>query len=251
MDYDQTAIAATYDAARGHGPGVMRQWLDLVAGHAPAGTRLVVDLGCGTGRFSQPLADRLAARVVAVDPSEKMLAVARAKPGDGRVAYRHASAERLRLPDAVADLVFMSMVLHHLPDVPAAARECRRVLRSGGRLVIRTGTRDVSYPQARFFPTMQPLLDAELPSRADVVRAFESAGLVLCAHRLVTQVLALDWPAFADKMALRADSFLARLPDAEFEAGMVGLRAHAAAAAPEPITEEVDFFVFEKEGRAH
>ena len=35
MDYDQTAIAATYDAARGYRPEVLRQWLDLVAAHAP------------------------------------------------------------------------------------------------------------------------------------------------------------------------------------------------------------------------
>jgi hypothetical protein len=45
---------------------------------------------------------------------------------------------------------------------------------------------------------------------------------------------------------LRADSFLARLPDEEFAAGMAKLRAHAAQSATEDVTEMIDFFVFER-----
>ena len=54
MNYDQTTIATTYDAARGHNRAVMRQWLDLVAAHVPFAPQLIVDVGCGTGRFSEP-----------------------------------------------------------------------------------------------------------------------------------------------------------------------------------------------------
>jgi trans-aconitate methyltransferase len=41
---------------------------------------LVVDLGCGTGRFSEMLAAELGARVIGLDPSEKMIDQARRKP---------------------------------------------------------------------------------------------------------------------------------------------------------------------------
>ena len=54
MNYDETTIATTYDTARGHTRGVMRQWLDLVAEHMPVAPQLIVDVGCGTGRFSEP-----------------------------------------------------------------------------------------------------------------------------------------------------------------------------------------------------
>ena len=48
-------------------------------------------------------------------------------------------------------------------------------------------------------------------------------------------------------MALRADSFVARLPDDVFEQGMTVLRAYAEHEDPgEPVTEEVDFFVFQR-----
>jgi ubiquinone/menaquinone biosynthesis C-methylase UbiE len=127
----------------------MRQWLDLVAAHVPFSPQLIVDVGCGTGRFSQPLADRFAAKVVAIDPSQRMLAVARTKPTNGRVEFKLAPAERLPLADRSAGLVFMSMVLHHLPDKGAVARECCRILRAGGRFCMRTCTRDIVYPQSR------------------------------------------------------------------------------------------------------
>lgn len=42
-------------------------------------------------------------------------------------------------------------------------------------------------------------------------------------HQLVTHTLATDWQQFTDKLGLRADSFLARLPDEEFAAEMVNL----------------------------
>ena len=93
---------------------------------------------------------------------------------------------------------------------------------------------------------MLPMVDADLPSSADVIALFEAAGLTSRAHETVTQTVAASWQEFADKLALRADFFLARLPDAEFEAGLAALRAYAKGREPEDITEEIDFFVFER-----
>ena len=246
MNYDETTIATAYDTARGHTSAVMWQWLDLVAEHMPFAPQLIVDVGCGTGRFSEPLANRFAAKVIGIDPSQRMLAVARTKPATGPVEFRLAPAEKLPLADRSADLVFMSMVLHHLLDKEAAARECHRILRVGGRFCMRTCTRDIDYPQSRFFPGILPMLKTDLPSAAEIIVLFEAAGLKSRTHQLVTHTLATDWRQFTDRLALRDDSFLARLPDEEFAAGMAKLRSHAAQSAPEHITEIIDFFVFER-----
>ena len=246
VDYDQTAIATTYDAARGYRPEVLRKWLDIVAAHVPFLPRLIVDLGCGTGRFTQALADRFQASAIGIDPSQRMLAVALAKLGNGdRVQFLQASSENLPLADRCCDMIFMSMVLHHVGDRPAMARECRRILRVGGRICVRNCTRDTIYPQARFFPGMLSMTD-ELPSSADVIALFEAAGFRSRAHEPVLHAVAASWQELADKLALRADSFLARLPDAEFEAGIAALRAHAKGRQPEEITEPIDFFAFER-----
>ena len=242
MDYDKSTIPTVYDQARGLAPDVLQRWLDLVARDAsPAQGSLIVDVGCGTGRFCEPLAERFAARVVGVDPSEQMLEVARKKASSGRVEFRRASADSLPLDAALADVVFLSMVFHHLPDAGAAVREFRRVLRPGGHVCVRTVTRDGDFPHRRFFPTAE----AGLPARLEVETVFAGAGFALVAHEAVTQMVAASWPEFVAKIALRAYSTLASLSDQEFEAGMAALRSHSPPGGPQrEVTEDIDWLVF-------
>jgi SAM-dependent methyltransferase len=246
MDYDESAIPTVYDEARGLAPERMRQWLDLVARDAgPGQGSLIVDLGCGTGRFSEPLAERFSARVVGVDPSEKMLDVARKKTKSNHVEFRHLAAKPLPMVDSAVDIVFMSMVFHHLENAVEAAGECRRILRCGGRLCVRNTTREADFPHRHFFSAIHPLIETELPTRREIECVFEPAGFSLLVHEIVTQVVAATWSEFIDKTALRADSFLARLNDEDFEAGMTALREHARRTAPDQaVTEELDWYVF-------
>jgi predicted N-acetyltransferase YhbS len=92
-------------------------------------------------------------------------------------------------------------------------------LRERGYVCVRNGTRETDFPHRHFFPGLVPLIDSQLPSREDIKRVFVAAGFGLVMHRLVTQVVAPDWPSFVEKSALRADSFLVRLADEDFEGG--------------------------------
>jgi hypothetical protein len=63
----------------------------------------------------------------------------------------------------------------------------------------------------------------------------------------VTQVTAPDWPSFLEKSAVRADSFLARLTDEDFEQGMAALRTVGDSInQTDPVTEEIDWLVFRR-----
>ena len=246
MDYDQSGIARTYDEARALTPARHRHWQRLLSAHVDrAAISLVVDLGCGTGRFSEMLAAELGARVIGLDPSEKMIDQARRKPATSLIVFGRASAHELPLTDGCVDLVFMSQVYHHLPDPAGVARECERVLRRGGYVCIRTGTRENDVVVPNFFPAVRPMLDADLPSSEEISSNFAAAGFTLRHYEIVTEVVAPDWPSFVRKSALRADSFLARLSDTEFEQGMAALCAHRANIDPDKaVTEEIDWFVF-------
>jgi ubiquinone/menaquinone biosynthesis C-methylase UbiE len=248
MDYDESEIAKTYDEARALTPARRRRWQRLLSEHVDrTAISLVVDLGCGTGRFSEMLAAELGARVIGFDPSEKMIHQARRKPATSPVVFGRASAHELPLPDGYVDLVFMSQIYHHLPDPATVARECRRVLRVGGYVCIRTGTRENDVVVPNFFPAVRGMLDADLPSSDDVMSNFVAAGFTPRHHEIVTEVVTPDWPSFVRKSALRADSFLARLSDTEFEQGMAALRDHLANINPgEAVTEEIDWFVLTK-----
>jgi trans-aconitate methyltransferase len=66
MDYDQTNMPESYDRGRTQPPGMLEMWMDRLAA-ALEGRKIasIIDLGCGTGRFTQGLADRFAAPVLA------------------------------------------------------------------------------------------------------------------------------------------------------------------------------------------
>jgi len=247
MNYDKTNIPAAYDAGRGYSPKVLTGWLDVVSRLVPKeAVSEILDIGCGTGRYSAALAAHFDARVVAVDPSEKMLAEARKKVSE-RVRYERASAESLPLPDASVDMVFMSMVFHHFDDPDQAVRECRRVLRRSGAVCLRAATIDRigTYPYVPFFPRSRAILNDALQSQAIIETIFVNAGFHLACHQLVRSEVADNFHAYAEKLAFRADSILVQLSDREFQAGLVALREHAATASQEPVIELVDFFVFD------
>lgn len=93
--------------------------------------RSVLDLGCGTGRFTAGLADLVGGHAIGVDPVAELLALA---PPHPRVAYRRMEEGILPLGDGEADVVFTSLVLGGIPATALGrtAAEIRRVLAPGG-----------------------------------------------------------------------------------------------------------------------
>ena len=156
---------------------------------------LIVDLGCGTGRFSEILAAEFGARIIGFDPSESKIDQARQKSATGMIEFERASANELPLADGCVDLVFMSQVYHHLPEPIAAARECWRTLRAGGYLCVRTATRENDVVIPRFFPGARAMLDADLPSGDDISSTLVTAGFDTRHHAIVMERVAADWPA--------------------------------------------------------
>ena len=248
MDYDESAIARIYDEARALTPERLRQWRDVIAMDIDCSRiSAIVDLGCGTGRFTQLLATHFQAEVIGIDPSRTMIERARQKPIAGNVVFRRASAEALPLEDRSVDLVFLSQVYHHLTDPAAVARECSRVLRRRGHVCIRNTTREDDFVYRHFFP-LQELIDRELPAREDIEAVFVNAGFAKTSRRTIAQLVSPDWRSFVYASALRGDSFLARLPAAEFELGMAALRAHGDEIDQDAgVTEDIDWFIFTKQ----
>lgn len=99
------------------------------AGIAP-GDR-VLDVGCGTGRLTVALAERVGAeRVAAIDPSAEAVAVCRARVPSADV--RCGSAEDLPFADRALDAALAQLVVNLVDDPPAAVSEMVRVVKPGG-----------------------------------------------------------------------------------------------------------------------
>jgi len=95
----------------------------------------VLDLGCGEGRYSRVLKAK-GAHVTGVDPVPKF--VQRASGLDADSNYFEAFAENLPLPDDKFDVVLSYLSLIDIPDLEAASREIRRVIKPDGRFMIVT-----------------------------------------------------------------------------------------------------------------
>ena len=102
----------------------------------------VLDVGCGTGSLA--IAAKRAVggggKVDAIDASPEMIerASRKATRAGVDVALRLAAVESLPFPDAHFDVVLSTLMMHHLPSATRgqAAREIRRVLKPGGRVLV-------------------------------------------------------------------------------------------------------------------
>src|ERR1700736_6206150 len=133
-------IAPRYDALRPPSAGDRARADTMLRETALTAGGLVVEVGCGTGRLTLPLAAVTPARVMGVDSEAKMLDVARAKDPAGRVEWGRGSAYRLPVGNGEAAVVMMVMVVHLLRQRVRAFSETRRVLAPGGRLSLWTFT---------------------------------------------------------------------------------------------------------------
>jgi len=98
----------------------------------PAGVHWL-DVGCGTGIFTELICDSCApASVIAVDPAEAQIAHARKGGARRKAEFRLADAQVLPFPDACFDVVASALVMNFVPNRAHAMSEMRRVARPGG-----------------------------------------------------------------------------------------------------------------------
>eukprot|EP00892_Ulva_mutabilis_P009704 jgi/Ulvmu1/7105/UM034_0011.1 len=112
--------------------------------------QVVADLGCGGGYITTEVALVPGWSVIAIDQAKASLDVARAafkrlahKHPTANATFLHAPIDRLPLADASVDAVLLFSVLEEMPDLRAAFREVRRVLRPDGIVVFGTRNRSV------------------------------------------------------------------------------------------------------------
>jgi ubiquinone/menaquinone biosynthesis C-methylase UbiE len=249
IDYDVRQYAV-YSAGRALSDAMRQVWAAAFAARAGSERPLcVLDLGSGTGRFTPLLAETFGGPVYGVEPSQRMRRVAEQTAAHPGVRYLAGSAERIPLPDDSCDLVLMFLVLHHFEDRGAAAAEIRRVLRPGGRVIVRSTFRDRLAGLLlwhRFFPGALRVEQRMFPSLAEVIGLFDTVGLRVVALDQVRETMAPNLAAYAQRLRLRAISTFEHLTEDEIERGFAALQAAVDAdRTPQPIESDSDLLVLE------
>jgi 2-polyprenyl-6-hydroxyphenyl methylase / 3-demethylubiquinone-9 3-methyltransferase len=182
----------------------------------------ILDIGCGGGILSEPLA-RLGAQMVGADPSEENIAVASAHAQENGVTvdYRATTAEQLAAANERFDVVLAMEVVEHVIDVNAFVATCASMVKPGGLMVAATLNRTLkSFALAivgaeyvlRWLPRGTHQWD-KFVTPAELEIAFENGGLQVIAERGVI------FNPFADRWQLSSDTDVNYMLVAERAAG--------------------------------
>jgi len=169
----------------------------------------ILDIGCGGGILSEPLA-RLGADMVGADPSEDNIAAAREHGEETGTAvdYRDTTAEELAAAKERFNIVLAMEVVEHVTDVRAFVATCAAMVKPGGMMVAATLNRTLkSFALAivgaeyvlRWLPRGTHQWD-KFVTPEELEAAIEDCGLQMTGERGVI------YNPFADRWQLSADT---------------------------------------------
>lgn len=139
----------------------------------------VLDFGCGTGNYLNLIQTTYDSKCYGVEPSEGMLI--KAKEKNPKLIIEQGDHSHIPFPKHSFDFVYMTDVIHHMPDLTQMFREIHRVLKSLGKLCIVTE----SHAQIenrfynRYFPSLVKNEKQRYPDVQDIVHEAERAGFHL------------------------------------------------------------------------
>ena len=213
--YDETRVPLIQDTLEFY----LSKIVDL--GKIKDGSK-VLDVGCGTGIYTIPLARRTDALVVGLDSSKDMLEKANKKEGSHRVEWRIGDAEDLPFDDAHFDCAFMTMVIHQIVSKRRAIDEIHRVLKRKGRLVIMTK----SYGQLKrsvimSFPKTRKIDLERFPTIPTLKDMLSSVGFRNTRYHVVAAgTVNVPIEDFLDRTRKKFVSTLTLLSEEEFQKGL-------------------------------
>jgi ubiquinone/menaquinone biosynthesis C-methylase UbiE len=224
ISYDEQTAAA-FKAVREIPRDGLSEWREAVQRHLrPRQGMTLVDLGAGTGAFAAAFSDWFDIGVIAVEPSAAMRDQIPRTPA---IQVLEGDANALPLPDESADAAWLSLVIHHIPELEVAAREIRRVLRPGAPVLLRQGFpgRLDRVELVRWFPETARAVDS-YPTVEDTREAFAAAGFHQDALEQVRETYPGGLAGFLAEVDTfrQADTTMRQLTDEEFLRGKERLR---------------------------
>jgi SAM-dependent methyltransferase len=215
---------------------------------APASGLRWIDVGCGTGAFTQLLADRCApAEVQGVDPSEGQLAFACNRPAARVAQFRVGDAMALPFPAASFDAAVMALVLVFVPEPAKGIAEMARVVRPGGMVAAYMWDMlgggfplDPIHDELRGLGLVPPRASrSEASGLAELVALWMAAGLKAVETQVITVQRSFDdfedfWTTNVTASSL--SPVIATMASADVQRLKSGVRTRLRAGAEGPIT---------------
>lgn len=219
VDYDK--VSKVYDKVREGNPEMVHQILD---GVSLSGTSLILDVGCGTGNNTTLLASTVQARVIGLDVSHGMLRKAYEK--QGQIPLVQAPAEYIPFDSETLDFVFMTEVLHHLPDIPTTYQEIFRILKKSGLFCIVTQSHEQIDRRmtSRFFPATAAVDKGRYPDIDVIEDLLLKSGFNAVNSKEYTYSPVRLGDEYLETVTKRGFSMLHKISKDDFEKGLEELK---------------------------
>jgi len=184
----------------------------------------ILDFGCGTGNFTCALRKLTSANIYGVEPSDGMREKAVAKG----LNVKKGDHTGLPFADNFFDFIYMTDVIHHVPDLYAMFAEFMRVLKPGGHICILTESHEQLGTRfwAKHFPSTVTVERERYPDIPVIIEAAKSASL--SSHKTVvtdeekTVAISEDFIRLVEN---KGYSMFHLINDEDYDAGLSALKS--------------------------
>ncbi len=173
MPAKYNTIGINYNHTRKADPYLSEQLLNHLN---PNETGLYLDIGCGTGNYTNAL-QKKEFQFIGIDPSIEMLQKAQSQ--NKNIQWKIGSAEKTGLPQHSVVGIIGTLTIHHWTNLIRAFSELNYILKPNGKIIIFTSTPEQMqrYWLNHYFPKMLEDSLLQMPSLETVEQAMTSAGL--------------------------------------------------------------------------
>lgn len=175
MRINYNELAKKYDLTRKESMDTINRFLENLS--FSEGTN-ILDFGCGTGNFTCALKRITNANMYGVEPADEMRQKAIDKNTD--VIFEKGNHKKIPFADNFFDFIYMTDVIHHIPDIGMMFKELNRVLKEGGHLCIVTESHKQIESRfwIKYFPTTLEVEEQRYPDIPEIIESATKNGFV-------------------------------------------------------------------------
>lgn len=218
MNINYNEISKKYDNVRSESKGVIDVFLEELA--VTSETK-ILDFGCGTGNYANSLQRLSRAQIFGVEPSDGMRE--KAKEKNENIVFVKGNHENIPFGDDYFNFVYMTDVIHHIPDIDRMFCEIGRVLKHGGKLCIVTESHVQIENRfyVKYFPSTAIVDKKRYPDIEEIIEKAGSKGFAHLKNIIYNEGLRRKVGSdFVELVRNKGFSMFHLIPEKEFETGL-------------------------------
>lgn len=217
MDYND--FAKTYAETRSAFPVITNSLVNELGKLKPHS--VIIEIGCGTANYLIDILKTLPGNIYkGFDLSKEMLKIAKSKTDKAEFSLANAD-EDFPFRDKSADAAYLVDVIHHIVDYNNFFKECNRILKMGGILLIVTDTQNDFYRRSgtKYFPETLRVELERYPELTQLNQYAISHSLLLKTIKHIEQSSEID-DDLISKIEKKRSSSLRLIPEKAFQEGL-------------------------------